>query len=485
MTHPPTDEQTAILDAARTSGDNLILNALAGCGKTATIRLVERGIRTKPILYLVFNTRNSKESEFKAKAKPDEAAGRMLSTTTVRTFNSMGHRIWNAKLGRNCAPDKNKCGDILREVIKSSPRGVQSVMWSIYWEVLSGVALAKALGYIPDGKFTNAKRLCTQADLHSALDEEPDELVSDLIDKVLEISIKTAFDGFIDFNDQIYMPALFGGTFPQFPLVCVDEAQDQNPCNHELLRRLVKNRLIVVGDPWQNIYGFRGAKPGGMAELQTKYSMRPLDLSTSFRCPSAVVEAARWRVPHFKWFREGGHVETLTQLEANHIPDDATFLCRNNAPLFRLAMQLLAGGRSVSVAGSDIGPKLIAIMRKLGSDDLARGRVLEAIAEWQADREAKESKTAGDLADCMRVFAKQGNTLSTAIAYAEHLFKQEGTIRLSTGHKAKGLEFQTVYHLDPWLIRSDEQDQNLRYVIQTRSADRYFEVDSANIRWAQ
>jgi ATP-dependent exoDNAse (exonuclease V) beta subunit len=83
----------------------------------------------------------------------------------------------------------------------------------------------------------------------------------------------------------------------------------------------------------------------------------------------------------------------------------------------------------------------------------------------------------------MVVFAEHGQTLGQAIAYVEHLFSQKGTIRLMTGHKAKGLEFETVYHLDSWLCRDDEQDQNLRYVITTRSADRLYHIDSERIKW--
>lgn len=52
-----------------------------------------------------------------------------------------------------------------------------------------------------------------------------------------------------------------------------------------------------------------------------------------------------------------------------------------------------------------------------------------------------------------------------------------------TGHKAKGLEFDTVYHLNPYLIGDDEQELNLRYVIQTRAANAYYEINSDNIRW--
>jgi len=61
---------------------------------------------------------------------------------------------------------------------------------------------------------------------------------------------------------------------------------------------------------------------------------------------------------------------------------------------------------------------------------------------------------------------KQGRDLRAAIAYAEHIFKQTGSILLTTIHKAKGLEWSNVIHLDPWLVRKDPtvQNKNLDYV---------------------
>lgn len=472
LTNPPTDEQAHILSLARSTDANLMIDALAGCGKTTTLEMIERAVPTKPILYLVFAAKNAKEAE-----------KRMLSTTTVRTFNSLGHRVWAKSCAKNLSLDPKKCNQILVDLIKASPKSAQGPMWDSLWSVIHGVGLAKSLGYVPDGKFPNAKRLISQGDFHASLEERPDDLVADLIDVVLTKSIQTAYEGFIDYNDQIYMPALFGGTFPRFPLVKVDEYQDLNPANHAMLERLVKHRLIGVGDPWQNIYGFRGAKSNGMSEAKARYAMTACDLSTSFRCPSAIVENARWRVPHFKWIKEGGHVEHLKALVGGSIPDNAAIICRNNAPLFKLALNLLAAQRSVSIAGSEIGPKVVGIMKKLGDDSTTQAQLLGAINDWEQERLSKESTTASDLAECMRVFASFGTTLAHAISYAEHLFAQKGTIRLLTGHKSKGLEFDTVYHLDPWLLKEDEQDLNLRYVIQTRSRDQYFEIDSRSIRW--
>jgi DNA helicase II / ATP-dependent DNA helicase PcrA len=477
----PTSEQTAIISAARDTTFNLTLNALAGTGKSTTLRMIEREVPAKPILYLAFNKRIVDEIAFNSKAPSD--AKRMTSTTTVRTFNSLGHRMWAQYLNGNLTLNSKKSSDILREVINELPKKEQAPLWDSFWEVISGVSLAKALGYVPEGKFENAKRLISQSAFHARLEERPDDLIADLIDLVLTRSIAAAFKRTIDYNDQVYMPATFGANYPQFPLVLVDEAQDLNPVNHEMLSRLVKDRrIMLVGDPNQSIYKFRGAMQSGMQTLSSTHATSPLDLSISFRCPSIIVENARWRVPHFSSIREGGHVSTLNEASFSSFPDGCAILCRNNAPLFRLAMQFLSNGRSVSVAGSDIGPKLVANMRKLGPEEITQGQTLSAIDEWEAERIAKGSESAKDLAECMRVFAGHGTSLGQAIAYAEHLFKQTGTIRLMTGHKAKGLEFETVFILDRHLIRmTEEQDQNLAYVMETRSMENLFYIDSLAI----
>ena len=468
MTHAPTPEQTTILAEASSSA-NLSIRALAGTGKTSTLEMLEPLLPSRPVLYLAFNKRIV-----------DEAKGRLRGTTTIKTFNGLGHGIWSK--GRSISLNAKKSQAVFKELVDEMPKAAASAAWDCYYPVLDGVARAKCFGYVPEGAFDNAKRLIHRQAFHSALEELPDDLTADLIDAVLVRSIHKAYKGFIDFDDQLYMPALFGGAFPQFPTVLVDEAQDLNPIQHAMLTKLVRGRLIVVGDPWQSIYAFRGAKAGGMAELEAKHAMSILPLSVSFRCPEAIVRAAQWRVPHFRWNKPGGKVETLARLDMAGIPDAAVVLCRNNAPLLHVALLLLSVGRNVSLLGSELGPRLVGIMRRFGDTDLRRPALLEAIGEWEAIRLERESKSASDLAACMRVFAEAGDTLGTAISYAEHIFAQRGGITLSTVHKAKGLEWDNVFLLDPHLIGHGEQEYNLRYVAQTRSANYLAEITTEGLQ---
>jgi superfamily I DNA/RNA helicase len=470
LTPPPTAEQEHILSLVTLTTSNLIINALAGSGKTTTLEMIQNAL-TPPVLCLAFNKRIA-----------EVMVKRFKTTTTVRTFNGLGHRIWSTACAGRVSLDPKKVPDLLRELIKELSRGEASEAWEVFWDIIAACGLAKSLGYVPDGKYPNAKRLIDQTAFYAMLPEDIGELGPFLLEEVLLRSIKSAYAGLIDYNDQVYMPALFGGTYPKFPTVLIDEAQDLSPVNHQMLHHLSKSRLIAVGDPYQSIYRFRGAETNGMSKLAQRFAMTPANLSISFRCPKAIVQAVQWRAPHMQWLKEGGRVGVLKNPTLDSFTDGSVIICRNNAPLFALALRLLASGRSVSVAGSDVGPRVIGIMRRLGEDNDKQEEVLAAISKWEAEKVAKGSTTAPDIAGCMRVFANHGTTLGQAVAYAEHLFKQTGTIALLTGHKAKGLEWNTVYHLDPYLLRADEQDLNLRYVITTRAMETYYEINTADIK---
>jgi superfamily I DNA/RNA helicase len=240
-----------------------------------------------------------------------------------------------------------------------------------------------------------------------------------------------------------------------------------------------------VGDRWQSIYYFRGAETNSVDKLKDRFNMTEMPLSISFRCPSEIVKAVHWRVPHMRWIREGGTYGKLNDLNATDIPDGSAIICRNNAPLLRVAFGLLAEKRSVQIAGSDIGPKIIRLLNKIGSQDDSQKVLLAKIDAWLEHKLSlsNPTSTAADTAECMKIFASWGNTLDQAIAYANTIFKQQGAIQLTTGHKAKGKEWENAYHLDPFLIRGDEQDLNLKYVITTRAKQTLHEIESRSLTW--
>lgn len=209
--------------------------------------------------------------------------------------------------------------------------------------------------------------------------------------------------------------------------------------------------------------------------------MTEFTLSVSFRCPQAIVKRAWDRVPHMKWapWATEGEVRYFAEWTSEDIPDHAAVICRNNAPLFKLALELIKAGRGIKLLGADIGPNLIKLLKKLSTDNPSGQDLHHLIERWKMDtlKKARNASSVEDRAECLHVFAEAGGDLKGAVLYAERLFATSGPIQLMSGHKSKGLEFDTVFHLDPWRIPSkyatspDQQDQelNLKYVIETRS----------------
>ena len=469
-----TAEQTHILDLATGTPDNLMIRALAGTGKSTMLEMVEQALPDAPLLYLCFG-----------RLDLDKATKRVKSTTTARNFNGLGHRIWAQYIGKSFKPDTGKVGDIYKGFINGAKDSYKKELWNNFGSVLEAVGKAKALGFIPPQHVMSSKSIATWDSVADSLDEVLSPLGIEMVQKALTESIRLAYAGVCDFNDQVYMPALFGGIFPRFPVVLGDECQDWNNVNWRMFDKLASgSRSMLVGDPFQSIYVFRGATPDGMYRAAKRHRMVGTSLSVSFRCPRRVVEHVHWHVPEFRWHKPGGSVNVLENLSADTVAGDATFICRNNAPLYRLAIKFLSSGYSVNVSGSDLGPRLLNTMKKLGDGNLPQSTVLSRIDAWEDARDAKGSKTAKDTAECMRVFARHGSNLDQAMAYAKHLFAQEGTLTFTTGHKAKGREWDVVFIVDDHLLGEDEQERNLAYVMATRSADQLYYVKSADVRFS-
>lgn len=223
--------------------------------------------------------------------------------------------------------------------------------------------------------------------------------------------------------------------------------------------------------------------------------MHEMTLSISFRCAQDIVKNAHWRVPHMRWpeWAKLGTVAELNEWGASDIPDNSAIICRNNAPLLKCALTLLRSGRGVHLVGTDLGPQLVKALKKLSPNLLLnREGVYEAIDLWEIEKlkKARDSGTVTDKAECLRVFAGFGETLGEAITYCECLFAAKGPIQLLSGHKAKGLEWGTTYHLDPHRIPSPwakegealEQELNVKYVIETRAREALYFVKLENFR---
>jgi len=482
----PTPEQQAIIDAAKQTKANILVEALAGAAKTSTLEMIAKALPGIPIMAVAFNKRIAEEMQ-----------RRLPGHVKCMTLNGVGHRAFSSALGKNVTLNTDKMYELLKE---EQDQLVGDEKWEareVFGDTLALLKKSKALGFIPPKLYTNIKHLHPNEDrFWEQLELTEGVLLTglqiDLIKACLGRSIKQAFDGMIDFDDQIYMSTLFQGNFPKFPLTLCDEVQDFSILNQEMAAKMVEGRrIIAVGDPYQSIYAFRGADASAMPAMQERFKMQVMNLSVSFRCPIVGVELARRRAPHMQYpeWAKQGEIRTWESWKVSDIPDGAFVICRNNAPLFYLALQFLKKSRGVNLVGSQLSKGLIRIMKKLGKDSMSRDETLAKLDGWRV-AQLKKAKTEAkqqileDKYDCLLVFINAGKTLAESIAYAETVFNSKGQVSLMSGHKSKGLENDNVFHLDPHLVAAPwvedrygpaamQQEYNLQYVIDTRFKDTY------------
>lgn len=510
QTFKPTPEQEAITAAGRDCTESLMVNAFAGCAKSTTSEMLARALPPVQGLSLAFN-----------KKIADATRARFPSHFEVLTLNGLGHRAWSRTINRRLTIVDKKLGKLTTEVIKDAGLRLNGDEWDEVRRLAQG---AMTKGLVPE-KFAGAGRPLLR-------DNEPtwqalcDDLwithsptTVDLAREIITRDILMAYRGEISFDDQIYCSTMLNGAFTKFPLVMVDEAQDLSPLNHVQLARCSSDRLIVVGDPLQAIYAFRGADTESMGRIR---DLRPnwidLPLSTTFRCPKLVVERQQHHAPGFNAAPtnpsgavryldpakdeeklEGGgwtwaQVEVLAGRTGAGSRADIAVLCRNNAPLLSLAFKLIRAQVSVQMLGRDIGKGLQALARKIIRESANVDECYGSINEWR-DRERQlailnqqDEKLAGieDRAECLlaTLDGARCRDREDLLRALENLFGREvGRITLSTIHRAKGLEWDFVLHLDPWRVPSKfaqkqadlgdprqlQQEYNLLYVCETRT----------------
>ena len=466
MKFTPTPEQEAIVAAARDTNANLAVIARAGAAKTSTLVLIAEALSRTEILCLAFN-----------KKIAEEMSERLPANCEAKTLHGLGYKAWWQFTRAKMKVNDKKVGDLLKAELDALSPDDRSEAYEAFAETIDYIKKGKNAGWLPEDFIGHWKPLCDDASFFESLPMEPSSLQMDLVRRVSRTSFEMALRGEIDFDDMIFCPALCSVSWPTPQLTLVDEAQDLSPINHHILKKIVKNRrIIAVGDPLQAIYGFRGADVESLPNLSKMFSMTELRLTISFRCGRKITENARWLAKDMRspeWAKEG-EVRRPISWSAAEIEEGDAIICRNNAPLFRMAIRMIERGLLPEISGRDIAGPLKKIMGNLGKPRDLRALALSALDDWKAKelRRARDGAEGAihDKYDCIKVILEKTQTLGDAIAYLEHLLSREGRVYLMTGHKSKGLEFDRVWFLDPHLCRLEyEQDKNLKYVIETRA----------------
>ena len=525
-TFTPSKYQAALRDAIENGDEHLVVQAVAGSGKTTSLEWICWVVRfTRDLLFLAFNKIIA--DELRKRFAPLNGGETKLKDQRVKaqTLNSLGHGTVTYNLRRahsiqevTLEPKKvyNICDDYFPDPEEPDTGKEQ-------WELARAIArdTRAAVRTLVD-LCRNTLRRGSNEDLDFLIDRYSVDLanadpkvVYESVPVILEqcrVLAKTA--GIIDYNDQCWLPVVENwAPYPQ-SIIFGDEVQDWNPCQIKLALMVIKRggRLIAVGDEFQSVYGFRGADTDAMDNLiaalgKTKRGVKTLPLSVCYRCPRLVIELVQKLrlVPNIQAADDApeGEINSiggedkddrfLQKVMAMHKAGDRDIavLCRVNHELVRPCLQLIANGIRATIRGRDIASQLISMIERhnpKGNQNLdSLNLVLDSYSRREWERLAKAGRESAGMAvrdryNTILALEDGAEAVDDVIKRIKEIFSDDDNFKgivFSTGHRAKGLEWDHVFILAPEILGDDapwakqkwerQQESNIMYVMFTRA----------------
>lgn len=465
---------------------NILINAVAGSGKTTTLLNLLEKCQWKT-LFLAFNKSIKEEIQ----QKIDD---RGLKQGKAMTLHSLGLSALK-QVYRNLKINNNKNWDLIKKLQDNNKKLFYNIPW------VDRIKLMYCLMDMNDvsrmfltNDFQEIKiRFASMDKIMSELDkiEEYWKMFLELREKSYEGNVIE-----IDFNDMIYLPVIKKLYIPVQPYyLMVDEAQDMNLCQHALVDNLISQgdiqKWIAVGDRNQSIYGFSGAYASSFDLFAKKDNVVELPLDICYRCSTKIIEKANEVYDVMESFKSTpgkvAYTGNIAQIKPNSM-----VICRNSSPLVSLYFQLLAMDKACYIKGEDILNSIIRFIKPYNKLTTKAALIemsykLEDLAEDQTDEGKmkyymfKEDYTNfKSISDHM---CEEYETIDSFLNKLKSLFlDKENAIMLCTIHKSKGLEADVVYILQEDLIpsrfaKSSEQlrqEQNLKYVARTRAKEELY-----------
>ena len=303
--------------------------------------------------------------------------------------------------------------------------------------------------------------------------------------------------------------------------VLVDEAQDLNPLQHRLvdLLRAGRDDLFLVGDPAQAIYGFNGADPALLVDVETRFpGVEVIRLPMNHRCTPQIVQAGLHvldvsgqpttlassrgdgpAVLDLAATDEADEARRIAHLVASGDPTlvrtgEIGVLVRTNVQVAPVTDALAAAGVPVRRSASASGSPVQAVVRQvaaLGSASQLRAWAHDTLDSYPGatasnDDTARdiEHRVAGAALDYLRE-APLGDGAGFRAWFATTNPFDDGSpggVEVLTFHGSKGREWHTVVlagvesnlvpHRSATTAAGREEEGRLLYVAMTRATDR-------------
>ena len=494
--------QEEIFNEVEKGNSNLVINAVAGSGKTTTIVECCKRLSCERdnVKFLAFNKSIVQELESRI--------GSYADVSTMHAFAlSIIKKAYNNKLRhRYVKIDNNRWSKYIADTIYSmsdeiTPDTDKKAVFKFRCNVTKVFNLAR-VNLIKCEDVAAIRSIMTDYGITPMFDE------IDVISKLLAQAYTMPKNLTIDFTDMLTIAATeLRDDIPTFDYVFIDECQDLNTAQIELMLCTAKGgRFIAVGDRNQAINGFAGADCNSFDKIANLGNTIELPLSVNYRCGKNMVRLAQELVPQIQAHKGAidGEISHVNSLSTDLFRENDMVLCRTSAPLVGLCMKLIQSGITAVVKGKDIAQDLQTLIENANTKDITEvlayleNEKQKLIATIKSDRkcteaEAKQAQKYLNLEDrckCIENICLYSIKDTTELkSYVNRLFtdeKVENAVILSTAHKSKGLEANRVLILLPnklpltWQNQLDwqlKQELNLKYVALTRARKELVFID--------
>lgn len=459
-----TDEQQHALELFL-AGESLVLDAVAGSGKTTTLKLLARAAPERSGRYLAYN-----------RAIADEAAASFPRHVRCCTMHSLAYKSVGAKL-------RHKLGGRLTGEQFAEALGISRGCAGLEPAQL-GSALLRALRRFcqSDAPVPGASHV-TRAGLDPEQHEEVRAWASGWLDGAWWLW--SSAQNHLPISHEVYLKA-WALTKPRqhSDVIFFDEAQDANPVTIGVVERWHQRgaQLVVVGDRYQQIYSWRGA-----VNAMERFGLERAALTRSWRYGEAIAALATEVLQRLRGAKLTivGAPERASCLDDLEHPE--AVLCRSNIGVIRETLDAMERGERPYIQGGIA--TLTALLQ--GAQALQRGQEprcaeLADFRSWPEVVKHSESEEGQDLRTLVRLVDQWGSEwLLDRIRQLEHVRPEEADLTISTAHKSKGLEWSSVRLSDdfpapeidlesglPSSKRWSDEEAHLLYVAITRAQDR-------------